>query len=62
MVIIIVCIRHGEEGCFASVDSFTPEFEVPIDECAVVLIYHGVFDNNCPGSNSRLAPEERKYV
>jgi len=38
------------------VDTFTPEIETPVNECAVELVLIGVLDDNGPFANSMLSP------
>lgn len=57
VVVILVFGGHGEKGCFTGVDGFAPEFEVPVDEGAVVFVHNCVFDYYGPGTDTGFAPE-----
>jgi len=56
MVGIILVSGHREEGCFRGIDGFAPEFQMPIDECAVLVVNHGIFQDDRPGANSFFTP------
>ena len=62
VLIIVVLIRHWEEGLFVAINGFAPEFQMPVNKGTIVLVNLGVFDDNSPSSNTRFAPWEISFV
>lgn len=55
-MVIVVLVRKWMEFLNRGIDRFTPKIEAPVDECAVVFVKVGVFDNDCPRANSLFSP------
>jgi hypothetical protein len=56
VIVVVVFGGEGEESGFGGVDGFTPEFEMPVREGAVVFVYCCVFDDDGPGSYAGFTP------
>lgn len=63
VVVIVVFLSGQREGLSKlGVDGLAPELQVKVCPGAIVLVDLGVFDNDCPLSETRFAPVEEVSV
>lgn len=55
-VVVIVLIWEWVEALDLRVDTFPPKVQAPVDKGAIEFVFIRVFDNDCPVTDSRLAP------
>lgn len=55
-MVTVVLIRKRVQPLDRGIDGFPPQVEAPVDERSIVPVKVGVFDNDCPSTDSLFAP------